>query len=47
MIAITIIVILTMITYAPYSYYQNKASLKVTAREISQLLNESRNMAIN
>ena len=47
MIAITIIVILTMAAYAPYNYYQNKAKLKVATREISQLLSESRNMAIN
>ncbi|MDP2090088.1 MAG: prepilin-type N-terminal cleavage/methylation domain-containing protein [Candidatus Gracilibacteria bacterium] len=47
MISITIIGILSVITYSPYSYYQNKASLKVTAREVSQLLYESRNMAIN
>ncbi len=47
MISITILVILTMVSYAPYSYYQNKASLKITTREVSQLLYESRNMAIN
>jgi len=40
MIAITIVVILTMATYAPYNYYQNKAKLKVTTREISQILYE-------
>jgi len=47
MIAITIVVILTMVTYAPYNYYQNKARLKVTTREISQILYEWRNMAVN
>ncbi|MDD2871214.1 MAG: prepilin-type N-terminal cleavage/methylation domain-containing protein [Candidatus Gracilibacteria bacterium] len=47
MISITIMAVLTMISYAPYSYYQNKASLKVTAREVSQILSEARNMAIN
>lgn len=47
MITITIIVILTMVSYAPYSYYQNKAKLKVTTREVSQLLYEARNMAVN
>lgn len=46
-ISITIIVILTMVSYAPYNYYQNKAKLKVTTREVSQLLYESRNMAVN
>ena len=47
MIAITIVVLLTMATYAPYNYYQNKAKLKVSVKEISQLLYESRNKAIN
>ncbi|MFC1798000.1 prepilin-type N-terminal cleavage/methylation domain-containing protein [Patescibacteria group bacterium] len=47
MITITIIGILTMVTYAPYNYYQNKGKLKITAREVSQLLYEARNMAIN
>lgn len=47
MVAITIVGILSVVSYSPYSYYQNKASLKDTAREVSQLLYESRNMAIN
>jgi len=47
MVSITIIVILTLVSYAPYSYYQNKASLKITAREVSQFLYEARNMAVN
>jgi prepilin-type N-terminal cleavage/methylation domain-containing protein len=47
MITITIIVVLTMVTYAPYNYYQNKAKLKVSLREIGQLLYEARNMAVN
>ncbi len=46
-VSITIIGILSMMTYAPYSYYQNKASLKVTTREVSQLLYEAKSMAIN
>lgn len=46
-ISITIIVLLTMSTYIPYSYYQNKAKLKITSREITQALYEARNMAIN
>ena len=46
-ISITIVVILTVTSYAPYSYYQNKAKLKITTREISQLLYDSRNMAMN
>lgn len=47
MIAITIVVILTMSAYAPYNFYQNKAKLKVSAREVWQVLYEARNMAIN
>jgi len=47
MVSITIVVILTIISYAPYNYYQNKSRLKITSREISQLLSESRNMAVN
>lgn len=46
-ISITIIWILFLLSYAPYSFYQKKASLKVTSREISQILSEARNMAIN
>ena len=46
-ITITIVAILTMLSYAPYNYYQNKSKLKITTREISQLLYESRNIAVN
>lgn len=47
MISITIIAILTLMSIAPYNYYQNKASLKIASRELSQVLYESRNMAVN
>lgn len=47
MISITILVILTIWTYVPYNYYENKAKLKVSARNISQLLYETKNMAEN
>jgi hypothetical protein len=47
MIAITIVAFLMIASYAPYSYYQNKAKLKVATREISQVLYEAKNMAIN
>jgi len=46
-IAITIFFILAVASYAPYSYYGNKARLKQTTRETNQLLYEARNMAIN
>ena len=47
MIALTIVAIVTMASYAPYNYYKNKAKLKNTASKITQLLYDSRNMAIN
>ena len=46
-IAITIVVIISIASYAPYNYYKNKAKLKNSASEISQILSYSRNMAIN
>jgi len=47
MIVITIIAIVSMVSYAPYNYYKNKAKLKNTASKITQLLYDSRNMAVN
>jgi prepilin-type N-terminal cleavage/methylation domain-containing protein len=47
MVSISILTILTMASYAPYSYFQNKSKLKIATREISQVLYEWRNMAVN
>lgn len=47
MIAITIVAIISMATYAPYGYYKKKAKLRNTASLITQVLYDSRNMAIN
>jgi prepilin-type N-terminal cleavage/methylation domain-containing protein len=47
MVAITIMAIMLLIVYAPYSYYSNKAKVKITSKEISQILFEARNMAIH
>jgi len=47
MIVTTIIFIISMATYAPYNYYAKKAKLKNTASKISQILYDSRNMALN
>jgi len=47
MIAISIMAILMMMAYAPYNYYSNKAKVRITAKEISQILYESRNLAIH
>jgi hypothetical protein len=41
----TIISILSIMIYAPYNHYQNKAKLKLTSREISQSFYEAKNMA--
>ncbi len=46
-VVIAIICILAWATYINYSYYQNKISLKVTSKDITQALYNSRNMAIN
>ncbi|NCO31343.1 prepilin-type N-terminal cleavage/methylation domain-containing protein [bacterium] len=46
-VAISIVMILMMMTFAPYSYFQNKAKLKLSAREISQSFYEARNMAVS
>jgi len=46
-IVITILMVVSAVSYAPYNYYQNKAKLKTTASKISQLLYESRNKSIN
>lgn len=47
MIVISIMMIVLMFSYAPYSLYQNKAKVKLATREVSQSLYEARNMAIS
>ncbi len=46
MISISIIVLLTIVVYAPYNFYANKARLKIAWKEIAQTIYEARNMAI-
>lgn len=46
-IATTIFFIIVVASYANYAYYQNKASLRIWVKEISQSINEARNLAIN
>jgi Tfp pilus assembly protein FimT len=46
-IVMTIIAIVSMVSYAPYNYYKNKSKLKNSASKITQLLYDSRNMAVN
>jgi len=47
MIVISIIGIMMSMAYAPYSFFQKKAELRVAAKEISKTLSESRNLAIH
>jgi len=47
MIVITIIWTMMGMAYAPYSYFQKKAQVKIAAKEISRTISESRNMAIH
>lgn len=47
MVAITIIWILSLAVYAPYSQYQTKARVNETAKSIAKSLSEARNFAIN
>lgn len=47
MIVITIMMLVLLLSYAPYNLYQNKARVKLATREISQSFYEARNMAIS
>jgi type II secretory pathway pseudopilin PulG len=47
LIAITILLIMSMMTFAPYSFYMNKWKVKYTNKEISQAIYEAKNMAVN
>ncbi|MDD5213150.1 MAG: prepilin-type N-terminal cleavage/methylation domain-containing protein [Candidatus Gracilibacteria bacterium] len=47
MVVITIIAMITIMTYVPYNFYSNKEKVRITAKEVSQSLGEARNMAIN
>lgn len=46
-IAITIVVLMSIMAFAPYSYYLNKSKVKHTQKEVSQLIYEAKNMALN
>lgn len=46
-IAITILVVVSMMIFAPYSFYMNKWKVKYTNKEISQAIYEAKNMAVN
>lgn len=47
MVVITIISFLSVMTYIPYSFYQNKEKLRSSAKEIAQSISDARNLAIN
>ena len=47
MVALSIFFILMTLSYIPYSYYEVKQRVKTGAKEVSQILYEARNMAIN
>jgi len=47
LIAITIFFILVMMSFANYIYYQNISKVKISLKEVSQSINNSRNLALS
>ncbi|MDR1987683.1 MAG: prepilin-type N-terminal cleavage/methylation domain-containing protein [Candidatus Peribacteria bacterium] len=47
LVSITILFLLMMMVYAPYSFYEKKARLKLASSEISQSFYEAKNMAVS
>jgi len=47
LIAMCIFFIMVVMTYANYAYFQNIARVKLSLKEISQSINEARNMAVS
>ncbi len=47
MVVITIMLILSMMVYAPYQHFQTKQKVRNSAKIVAQTLYESRNLAIN
>lgn len=47
LIAMTIFFIIVIMTYVNYAYFSNIAKVKISLKEISQSINEARNMAIS
>lgn len=47
MVAITIFFIMSTYTYVNYTYYQNITQVKLSLKDISQSINDAKNMAIN
>jgi len=46
MIAMSIVFLVSVSLYAPYSHYQNKAHLKLGTKQIEQFLTQARNSAV-
>lgn len=47
LIVITIMLIISLTVFAPYAHYMNKAKIKYTNKELSQVIYEAKNMAKN
>jgi hypothetical protein len=43
----TIFIIISVISFAPYAFYMNKAKIQHTDKELSQIIYEAKNMAVN
>jgi type II secretory pathway pseudopilin PulG len=47
LIWITIFIIVSVLIFSPYTFYMNKAKVKYTTKELSQIIYEAKNMAKN
>lgn len=47
LISITIFILISVMAFAPYGFYMNKAKVKYTSKELSQIIYEAKNMATN
>lgn len=47
MVVMSMFAIMVAVTYIPYSYYEVKQRVKIWGKQVSQILYEARNMAIN
>ncbi len=47
LIAITMVAIISVMAFVPYWYYLNKSKVKHTQKEVTQVIYEAKNMALN
>ena len=47
LIAITIVALISVMAFVPYSFYLNKSKVKHTQKEVTQVIYEAKNMALN